>query len=328
MDHDTGRQGGDVGTPAPATPQRAGSAAGAAAPTGGWLSEEQQEAWKAVFGLASLLPGPLDAQLQRDSGLSLFEYSVLSSLSMTPGRSARMSALARRSSGSLTRLSNVVRKLEGRGLVRRSPDPSDGRFTVVQQDPEGAGAPLRVDVAAGQTTGSVEVPYTADDVYSGPPRRTFLQAFAVRNVGIDDGDGAAVVVDDEQRPTLTVSAPASVREGDPVEVTVTLSAPVGYEPYLTLGFAKPTSAPRATLGDLPRDWARRRLGVGGTRASSPLWGHGWSLGSSFGPGRTTARFTVPTARDQVREGSERVRLHVRLPEWGQFSDRTVLLRDR
>ncbi|SDT03402.1 hypothetical protein SAMN04488570_3348 [Nocardioides scoriae] len=209
-----------------------------------------------------------------------------------------------------------------------APAPADGRFTVVQQDPEGAGAPLRVDVAAGQTTGSVEVPYTADDVYSGPPRRTFLQAFAVRNVGIADGDGAAVVVDDEQRPTLTVSAPASVREGDPVEVTVTLSAPVGYEPYLTLGFAKPTSAPRATLGDLPRDWARRRLGVGGTRASSPLWGHGWSLGSSFGPGRTTARFTVPTARDSVKEGSERIRLHVRLPEWGQFSDRTVLLRDR
>jgi DNA-binding MarR family transcriptional regulator len=150
VDHDTGREGGDVGTPAPATPQRPGSAAGAAAPTGGWLTEEQQEAWKAVFGLASLLPGPLDAQLQRDSGLSLFEYSVLSSLSMTPGRSARMSALARRSSGSLTRLSNVVRKLEGRGLVRRSPDPADGRFTVAQLTHEGwdvveAAAPGHVD---------------------------------------------------------------------------------------------------------------------------------------------------------------------------------------
>lgn len=99
-------------------------------PASGWLTSEQQEAWKAVAGLAFLLPGRLDAQLQRDSGLTLFEYLVLSSLSMQPGRSARMSSLARLASGSLSRLSNVVKRLEDRGLVRRSPDPADGRFTV------------------------------------------------------------------------------------------------------------------------------------------------------------------------------------------------------
>lgn len=120
------------------------------APTGGWLTPDQQEAWKAVVGLASLLPGPLDAQLQRESGLSLFEYMVLSSLSMLPGRSARMSSLARLASGSLSRLSNVVRKLEDRGLVRRSPDPSDGRFTVAELTDAGwdvvvAAAPGHVD---------------------------------------------------------------------------------------------------------------------------------------------------------------------------------------
>jgi DNA-binding MarR family transcriptional regulator len=109
---------------APRTPGASGP------PRGGWLSEEQQEAWKAVVGLASLLPGPLDAQLQRESGVSLFEYVVLSSLSMLPGRSTRMSSLAQLASGSLSRLSNVVRKLEQRGLVHRFPDPGDGRFTV------------------------------------------------------------------------------------------------------------------------------------------------------------------------------------------------------
>jgi DNA-binding MarR family transcriptional regulator len=120
------------------------------APAGGWLDEQQQEAWKAVVGLASLLPGPLDAQLQRESGLSLFEYMVLSSLSMQPGRSARMSSLARLSSGSLSRLSNVVKKLEDRGLVHRSPDPADGRFTVAALTDAGwdvvvAAAPGHVD---------------------------------------------------------------------------------------------------------------------------------------------------------------------------------------
>lgn len=119
----------------------------AGAPTGGWLSEEQQEAWKAVVGLASLLPGPLDAQLQRESGVSLFEYMVLSSLSMLPGRSARMSTLARLASGSLSRLSNVVKRLEDRGLVRRSPDPADGRFTVAALT--GAGWDVVVAAAPG-----------------------------------------------------------------------------------------------------------------------------------------------------------------------------------
>ncbi|WP_218974642.1 MarR family winged helix-turn-helix transcriptional regulator [Streptomyces sp. NP160] len=132
-----------------------------AAPAGGWLTEEQQEAWKAVVGLASLLPGPLDAQLQRDSGLSLFEYMVLSSLSMQPGRSARMSSLARLASGSLSRLSNVVKKLEDRGLVRRSPDPADGRFTVAALTEAGwdvvvATAPGHVDAVRSHVLAPLE----------------------------------------------------------------------------------------------------------------------------------------------------------------------------
>lgn len=100
------------------------------APEGGWLAPQEQEAWKAVVAIASLLPGPLDAQLERDADLSLFEYLVLSSLSMQPDRSARMSSLARLASGSLSRLSNVVKRLEARGLVHRCADPADGRFTV------------------------------------------------------------------------------------------------------------------------------------------------------------------------------------------------------
>lgn len=136
------------GTTTAADPPRPGDPT--AAPSGGWLTHSQQEAWKAVVGLASLLPGPLDAQLQRESGLSLFEYMVLSSLSMQPGRSARMSSLARLSSGSLSRLSNVVKRLQDRGLVYRAPDPDDGRFTVATLTDTGwdvvvAAAPGHVD---------------------------------------------------------------------------------------------------------------------------------------------------------------------------------------
>ena len=47
-----------------------------------WLSGPEQEAWKAAALLMLQLPGPLDNQLRRDSGITLFEYLVLSFLSM------------------------------------------------------------------------------------------------------------------------------------------------------------------------------------------------------------------------------------------------------
>jgi DNA-binding MarR family transcriptional regulator len=95
-----------------------------------WLDGDEVEAWLALAGLIFRLPAALDTQLQQDSNLTLFEYMVLSRLSMTPSRSARMSELASASSSSLSRLSNVVKRLEGRGLLRREPDPENGRYTV------------------------------------------------------------------------------------------------------------------------------------------------------------------------------------------------------
>jgi len=94
-----------------------------------WLGPTETDAWRALAALVLRLPGTLDAQLQRDSGLTMFEYFVLSELSMTPGRVLRMKDLAHLANGSLSRLSNVVKRLEQRGWVRRRPDPQDGRYT-------------------------------------------------------------------------------------------------------------------------------------------------------------------------------------------------------
>jgi DNA-binding MarR family transcriptional regulator len=114
-----------------ASPQTAASTpAGTGEPR--WLSGPEQDAWQAVAALMLQLPGPLDAQLQQDSGLTLFEYLVLSSLSMAPERTSRMSELARLANGSQSRLSNVAKRLEQRGWLRREPDPCDGRSTVAR----------------------------------------------------------------------------------------------------------------------------------------------------------------------------------------------------
>ena len=94
-----------------------------------WLTVQETDAWLGVATIAMQLPAVLDAQLQRDSGLGFFEYTVLSWLSMAEHRTIRMSDLAELSRGSLSRLSNVVKRLEQRELVRRAPDPTNGRYT-------------------------------------------------------------------------------------------------------------------------------------------------------------------------------------------------------
>ena len=95
-----------------------------------WLDRDERAAWMSLMSLLIKLPAALDAQLQRDSGLSHFEYNVLAGLSEMPGGSLRMSVLAALADGSLPRLSQVVARLERRGLVRRTPDPDDGRYTL------------------------------------------------------------------------------------------------------------------------------------------------------------------------------------------------------
>jgi len=102
-----------------------------------WLSPEEQAGWRQLVALLFRLPGALDAQLQRDAGISSFEYMVLSGLSEAENHTLRMSDLAAMASGSLSRLSHVVSRLEKRGWVRRQPCPGDGRFVNAVLTDEG-----------------------------------------------------------------------------------------------------------------------------------------------------------------------------------------------
>jgi DNA-binding MarR family transcriptional regulator len=95
-----------------------------------WLDEEQQRTWRAWLTVAELLPRALDAQLQRDAGISHAAYVVLAMLSESPDRSRRMTDLARRANQSPSRLSHTVSRLEDRGWVRRERSAEDGRGNV------------------------------------------------------------------------------------------------------------------------------------------------------------------------------------------------------
>jgi DNA-binding MarR family transcriptional regulator len=95
-----------------------------------WLDDQQQRTWRAWLTVAELVPRALDAQLQRDAGLTHAAYIVLAMLSESPTRSRRMSDLARRANQSQSRLSHTVARLEERGWVRRERSAEDGRGNV------------------------------------------------------------------------------------------------------------------------------------------------------------------------------------------------------
>jgi DNA-binding MarR family transcriptional regulator len=94
-----------------------------------WLDGDERAAWLSVLRVAATLPGALDVQLERDEGLSYFEYIVLAMLSEQPDLVLRMSELAALTSASPSRLSHVAKRLEGHGFLRREPDRHDGRGT-------------------------------------------------------------------------------------------------------------------------------------------------------------------------------------------------------
>ncbi|MDW3213980.1 MAG: MarR family transcriptional regulator [Ilumatobacteraceae bacterium] len=116
-----------------------------------WLTDDEELAWLSLISVLMQLQPALDAQLQRDSGLSFYEYGVLASLSQVDDTvGLRMSDLAAVTNGQLPRLSQVITRMEKRAWVERCADPDDGRATRVVLLPAGtevldAAAPGHVD---------------------------------------------------------------------------------------------------------------------------------------------------------------------------------------
>jgi DNA-binding MarR family transcriptional regulator len=96
-----------------------------------WLTDEEMAAWEPLAAMLVKLPPALDAQVQRDIGVNHFEYGVLANLAKAPDRRMRLRELAAQASGSLSRVSHAVKRLEQRGWVCREPCPDDSRYADV-----------------------------------------------------------------------------------------------------------------------------------------------------------------------------------------------------
>lgn len=92
-----------------------------------WLSDRQQQVWRAYLKLTGTLNEHLARELRRDAGLPPTYYLVLAMLSEAPDRSLRMTELAAAAWASPSRMSHAVDRLEEAGWVERIPAPDDGR---------------------------------------------------------------------------------------------------------------------------------------------------------------------------------------------------------
>ncbi|WIM97441.1 MarR family transcriptional regulator [Actinoplanes oblitus] len=95
-----------------------------------WLTDEQQAIWRRLVEVLVKVPAAMEAQLQRDAGLTHMGYLVMMTLSEHPDRRLPMSHLAKRACASLSRLSHVVARLEQQGWLRRERDQLDGRVQI------------------------------------------------------------------------------------------------------------------------------------------------------------------------------------------------------
>lgn len=95
------------------------------------FSSEEMDFWHRVVAVYMGVLPELERDLQRAAQISFFEFQALDHLSSIDGPMS-MTQLAARCNSSLSRLSHVARKLEGRGLLTRRLAEHDKRVTVAE----------------------------------------------------------------------------------------------------------------------------------------------------------------------------------------------------
>lgn len=94
------------------------------------FSRQEHLAWRGLIRLRETVMREVDRRLRREGLVSLADYGVLITLVTEPTLGLRMSELGVRRMLTPSGITRVVDRLEERGLVRREPDPSDGRAAV------------------------------------------------------------------------------------------------------------------------------------------------------------------------------------------------------
>ena len=95
--------------------------------TGPWLSDEQQDTWRAFLMVTKLLDVALERQLLRDAHMPHAYYGLLAVLAEQEEGRRGLSDLASLADFSQSRLTHALKRMESHGWVRREPRPDNGR---------------------------------------------------------------------------------------------------------------------------------------------------------------------------------------------------------
>lgn len=86
-------------------------------------------AWMLFLRTHTRFWGQIEAQMQRDVGLTMPRYDVLAHLNMAGGRLG-LSELASSIALSPSGLSKLLDRMDAAGLITREPDPDDARASI------------------------------------------------------------------------------------------------------------------------------------------------------------------------------------------------------
>ena len=117
--------------------------------TARWLAPDEERAWRAFLRVMVTVQAGTARDLAA-VGLSLADYEVLSTLSERPDHTSTLGEQADKMGWSRSRLSRHATRMEERGLLRRAPDPADGRgclLALTEQglDTLGSAAPVHLE---------------------------------------------------------------------------------------------------------------------------------------------------------------------------------------
>jgi DNA-binding MarR family transcriptional regulator len=110
------------------------------------FTDEEFRAWRGLIRLRETATREIDRRLQQHGDLSLADYGVLITLVTAPRLRLRMSDLGAQRMLTPSGITRVVTRLEERGLVRREPDPADGRAALAALTRPGLEALRRAQV--------------------------------------------------------------------------------------------------------------------------------------------------------------------------------------
>ena len=189
-------------------------------------------------------------------------------------------------------------------------EPAEVVVGIVDSSRRRGRSELRLDLAPGQTSGTIPFEYQPNRVDDYRVRLTSLYAHPVRGVMTDEYAGSLRILDDDPAPRLFVRTPRRVSEGDRVPVKVWVEGEASYPVYAWLGVRRGDSGlePLRT-GDVPAAWLERH-GITSDHPRRPLHRAGLFTYERLRGDRPALLLSLPTRRDGVDEGVEAVTVSV------------------